>query len=322
MSALFRFIASAVLVAACSMAAAQDTFPSKPVRIIVPFPAGGSTDIFARDLGQILVRQWGSSVIVDTRAGASGQIGSEMVAKSTPDGYTMLLTATHHVINPSLYKKLPYDTRTDFTSLALIATVPNALVVHPKFPAKSIADLIRMGREKPGSLSFASSGIGGANHLSGELFKSMTGIEMVHIPYKGAAPAMADLLGGQIPIMFDSLPTVLPHVQSGKLRVLGVTSLKRAPSLPDVPTIDEAGVKGFEATAWFGLYGPAKLPPDVVSRISSNVNRALATAEMRERLAKQGAEPGTMSQKQFAAYVNAELDKWNKVVRRANVTID
>lgn len=322
MRSLARCIISLALALLCSGAFAQDGFPNKPVRIIVPFPAGGSTDIFARDLGLILSRGWGASVLVDNRPGASGQIGSEMVARAAPDGYNMLLTATHHVINPSLYRKLPYDTRTEFTSLALIATVPNALVVNPKFAAKTIADLIRMGREKPGSLSFASTGIGGANHLAGELFKSMTGIDMVHIPYKGAAPAMADLLGGQIPIMFDSLPTVLPHVQSGRLHVLGVTSLKRAPSLPDIPTIDEAGVKGFEAIAWFGLYGPAKLPAPLVTRISSDVNRALATAEMREKLGKQGAEPGTMTQPQFAAYVIAEMDKWGKVVRRANVTID
>jgi tripartite-type tricarboxylate transporter receptor subunit TctC len=322
MKSVIRYMAWLLIAGFSAAALAQSDYPSRPVRIIVPFPAGGSTDIFARDLGQILSKQWNTTIIVDNRPGASGQIGSQLVARSAPDGYNLLLTATHHVINPSLYRSLPYDTRRDFTPLNLVATVPNALVVNPRFSAQTVAELIRIGKEKPGSLSFASTGIGGANHLAGELFKSMTGVEMVHIPYKGAAPAMADLLGGQIPIMFDSLPTVIPHVQSGRLRALGVTSLKRAPSLPDVPTIDEAGVKGFEAIAWFGLYGPAKLPPELLNRISASVNRALATAEMRERLAKQGAEPGAMTQAHFASYVSAEIDKWGRVVQKANVKLD
>lgn len=232
----------------------------KSIKIIVPFPAGGTTDILARYVAQSLETKHGVTAIVDNRAGASGTIGSEFVAKSPPDGSVLLLTATHHVINPSLRKSLPYDTRADFSPVAVIATAPNALVVNKDFPAKTVADLIAMAKKEPGKLSFGSSGVGGANHLSGELFKQTAGIDIVHIPYKGAAPAMNDLIGGHIPIMFDTLPTVIPGAKGGTLRVLAVTSKERAALLPDAPTLDESGVKGFEATAWFG---PTCLRPGI-----------------------------------------------------------
>jgi len=301
-----------------SVAATATAQSSKPVRIIVPFPPGGTTDILARDVANQLTPKWGT-VIVENKAGASGSIGSQEVLRAAPDGHTLLLTATHHVINPSLRANLPYDTKKDFTSLNLIALVPNVLVVHPGFPAKSVMELVKMAKEKPGSISYGSTGIGGANHLSGELFKAMTGIDMQHVPYKGAAPALNDLLGGQIPVMFDSVPGVLQHIQAGKLRALGVTTKKRVASLPDVPTIDEAGVKGFEATAWFGLYGPGRMPVELANRINREVNEVLATQAIKERFAKFGAEPGNLGQAEFTRYVEAEIDKWSDVVKRAGI---
>jgi tripartite-type tricarboxylate transporter receptor subunit TctC len=301
-------------------APAQD-FPDRPVRLVVPFPAGGTTDILARLLANALSAQWSQPVVVENRPGASGTIFSEQLARSAPDGYTLMVTATHHVINPALYKNLRYDTRTDFTPIAQVAAVPNVLVVNPAFPAKTVAELIAYAKANPGKVNFGSAGTGGANHLSGELFKSMTGVNMVHIPYKGAAPALNDLLGGQIPVMFDSVPGVLQHIKAGKLRALGVTSLTRSSALPDVPTLDEAGVKGFEATAWFGLYGPGNMPADLTARLSRDVLAALRSPEVEQQFALQGAEPGTMTQPQFAQFVSAEMDKWAKVIADARITI-
>lgn len=320
-----RRIAYLIFAAACVLgtgAVRAESFPERLVTIVVPFPAGGTTDILAREVAHQLSQQWKQSVIVENKGGASGSIGSRQVAQAPADGYTLLLTATHHVINPSLLKNLPYDTKHAFTPLALIALVPNALVVHAEFPARSVADLIRMAKEKPGAINFGSTGIGGANHLSGELFKSLAKVDMTHVPYKGAAPAMNDLLGGQIKVMFDSLPGVLPHVKAGKLRVLGVTTRNRVASLPDTPTIDEAGVKGFEATAWFGLYGPANMPASVRDKIAADVGVVLKSAYITEKFAKLGAEPGTPPQAEFARFVNAEIDKWAGVIERANISLD
>ncbi len=319
MSMSIRNIVVAALIAGFAGFAQAQAFPSKPVRIIVPFPAGGTTDILARELGAALSTRWGQPVVIDNKGGASGTIGSQELVRSAPDGYTLMITATHHVINPSLRKSLPYDTKKDFTSLALVADVPNVLVVNPSFPAKSVSDLVKIAKDKPGSISFGSTGIGGANHLSGELFKSMTGTDMVHVPYKGAAPAMNDLLGGQIPMMFDSVPGVLQHIKAGKLRALGVTSRTRVPTLPDVPTIDEAGVKGFEATAWFGMYGPPNMPADLAARINRDVDELLASPALKDKFAKQGAQPGSLSQPEFTRFVATEIDKWSAVVKRANI---
>jgi tripartite-type tricarboxylate transporter receptor subunit TctC len=292
------------------------------VKIVVPFPAGGTTDILARQLAKELGERWGKPVIVDNKAGASGTIFSEQLARMPPDGHTLMLTATHHVINPGLYKNLKYDTRTDFTPLAQVAAVPNVLVVHPSFPPKTVQQLVAYAKANPGKVNFGSSGTGGANHLSGELFKLMAGVEMVHVPYKGAATALTDLLGGQIPMMFDSVPGVLQHIQSGKLLALGVTSLKRSPALPNVPTIDEAGLKGFEATAWFGLYAPGRMDPKLREKLAGDVRQVLQSANIRSQFAALGAEPGSMTQAQFTSFVDAELTKWVKVISDANVKID
>jgi tripartite-type tricarboxylate transporter receptor subunit TctC len=301
--------------------AAAETFPVSIVHIVVPFPPGGTTDILARYVAQGLSEKLGVAAIVDNRAGASGTLGSEFVAKSAADGGTLLLTATHHVINPSLYRRLPYDTRRDFAPVALVGSVPNALVVHPSVPAKSVAELIAMAKQQPGKLSFGSAGVGGANHLAGELFKWMAGIDIVHIPYKGAAPAMNDLLGGHIPMMFDSLPTVLAAAADGRLRVLAVTSRTRAESLPDVPTIDESGVKGFEAIAWFGLYMPADSQSPAQAKLEAAMGEILASEAIWGKFQALGVAPGTLKGSAFREFVGAEMSKWAEVVARAKVEL-
>jgi tripartite-type tricarboxylate transporter receptor subunit TctC len=318
-----RLFAAACVAAllAVTPGASAETWPTQPVKIIVPFPAGGTTDILARVVADQLSAKWSQAVVVDNRGGASGTVGSEQLVKSPPDGHTLMITATHHVINPSLFKQLRYDSRADFTPIALIASVPNVLVVHPSLPVKTVQDLIDRARREPGKLNFGSAGTGGANHLSGELFAFQTGIKITHVPYKGAAPALNDLLGGHIPMMFDSLPGVVGHIQSGSLRALGVTSLTRAAAAPEIPTLDEAGVKGFDATAWFGLYGPAKMPEAVVARISNDVREVLRSPAAQAKLKELGAEPGTMSQPEFAGFVLAEMDKWHDVVTKADIRV-
>ncbi|MBK5961498.1 LacI family transcriptional regulator [Rhodoplanes elegans] len=321
MRSLFAAALAALLSVAPGAAtpAAAQGWPTQTVKIIVPFPAGGTTDILARLLADQLSAKWGQTVVVDNRGGASGTVGSEQLVKSPPDGYTLMVTATHHVINPSLFKQLRYDSRADFTPLALVAVVPNVLVVHPSVPAKTVPELVALAKAQPGKLNFGSAGTGGANHLSGELFAFQTGIKITHVPYKGAAPALNDLLGGHIPMMFDSLPGVVSHIQAGNLRALGVTSRTRAAAAPDIPTLDEAGVKGFEATAWFGLYGPAGMPPAVVTKISTDVREVLHAPAAQAKLAELGAEPGNLSQPAFATFVTDEMEKWQGVVTKADI---
>ncbi|WP_427184472.1 Bug family tripartite tricarboxylate transporter substrate binding protein [Bordetella bronchialis] len=327
MKTWLRNAAALILGALCvgPLPAAAQTFPDRAVRIVVPFPPGGTTDILARMLGNALGAEWKQPVVIENKPGASGTIFSEQLARTPADGYTLMVTATHHVINPALYKNLRYDSKTDFTPIAQVAAVPNVLVVNTEFAERNridtAADLVAYARANPGKVNFGSAGTGGANHLSGELFKSMTGVSMVHIPYKGAAPALNDLLGGQIPVMFDSVPGVLQHIKAGKLRALGVTSLTRSAALPDVPTLDEAGIKGFEATAWFGLYAPGNMDPKLTAKLSHDVLAALATPAVKEQFAQQGAVPGTMTQPEFARFVGAEMDKWAKVINDAHITI-
>ena len=324
----FRSTAAWLCLGALSLlplGARAQAFPDHPVRLVVPFPAGGTTDILARMLGNALGTTWKQPVVIENKPGASGTIFSEQLARTPPDGYTLMVTATHHVINPALYKNLRYDSKTDFTPIAQVAAVPNVLVINPAFAERnhidSVKDLIAYAKANPGTVNFGSSGTGGANHLSGELFKALAGVSMVHIPYKGAAPALNDLLGGQIPVMFDSVPGVLQHIRAGKLRALAVTSLDRSSALPEVPTLDEAGVKGFEATAWFGLYAPGHMDPKLTERLSKDVLAVLRTPAIREQFAQQGAVPGTMPQAAFAAFVDAEREKWAKVVHDAHITI-
>jgi tripartite-type tricarboxylate transporter receptor subunit TctC len=315
------------IVAVCALllagGALAQSYPSKPIRIVVPFPPGGATDIIARAVGADLTRQWAQPVAIENRAGAGGNLGADQVAKSAPDGYTLVMaTVGTHAINMSLYSKMPYDTVRDFSPVSLVAAVPNILVVHPSVPVKSVKELIDLARSKPGTLNYASSGNGTSIHLSGELFKTMTGVQMTHIPYNGSGPAVASLLGGQTNLMFDNMPSALPHVKAGKLRALAVTTPRRAAVVPDLPTIAESGLPGFDASSWFGLLGPAGVPRDIVGKLSSAVIAGLQAPEMRERLSSQGADPIGSTPDQFAAHIQSEIAKWAKVVKASGAKLD
>jgi len=306
--------------ACIALGAFAQSYPSRPIRLVVPFPAGGTTDILAREAAQKLTEVLGQAVVVDNRPGAAGNIGSDLVAKSAPDGYTLLMgTVGTHAINPSLYSKMPYDHVKDFAPVVLVAGVPNVLVVNPTLPVNSVADLIKLAKDKPGQINFASSGSGTSIHLSGELFKTMAGVDMTHVPYKGSSPALTDLIGGQVQIMFDNLPSALPQIKGGRLRAIAVTSLKRAPVLPDIPTINESGLPGFEASSWFGVLAPAGTPAAIVARINTEVNKWLQSADAREKLLGQGAEAAGGSPEQFGNFIRAESEKWAKVVKFSGV---
>jgi tripartite-type tricarboxylate transporter receptor subunit TctC len=298
-------------------------YPTKPVRLVVPFPAGGTTDILARAVAQKLSEAWGQQVIVDNRPGAGGNIGSDLVAKSKPDGYTLLMgTVGTHAINPSLYKNMPYDHVKDFVPVILVAGVPNVLVVNPSLPVHSVPELIAYAKANPGKLNFASSGNGTSIHLSGELFKAMTGVEMTHVPYKGSAPALTDLIGGQVQLMFDNLPSSLPFIKAGKLRALAVTSGARAAALPDLPTLAESGLPGFEASSWFGVLAPAGTPRDIVAKLNGAIAGWLASPEAKEKLLAQGAIAAGGAPEDFARHIGAETSKWAKVVKASGAHID
>ena len=302
---------------------AQAAYPNKVITIVVPFAAGGTTDILARLVGQALGTELGQQVIVDNRAGAGGNIGSQLVARAPADGYTLLMgTVGTHAINAALYPKMPFDHVKDFAPISRVANVPNLLVANPQQPFKNVKELIAYAKANPGKINFGSSGNGSSIHLSGELFKMMTKVDMVHVPYKGSAPAMNDLLGNQIAIMFDNLPSAMQHVRSGKLRPIAVTTAKRSPELPDVPTIAEAGLPGYEATSWFGLFAPAKTPADVVDKIDAALIKVLASADLKKRLSEQGAEPYAEKPAQFAEFIKTETAKWGKVVKDSGASVD
>jgi tripartite-type tricarboxylate transporter receptor subunit TctC len=321
-SVALRNLAIVLAAFASSLAFAQATYPSKPVRLVVPFPAGGTTDILARAAAQKLSEAWGQQVIVDNRPGAAGNIGAELVAKAAPDGYTLLMgTVGTHAINPSLYAKMPYDHVKDFVPVILVAGVPNVLVVNPGVPVNSVPELIAYAKANPGKLNFASSGSGTSIHLSGELFKTMTGVQMTHVPYKGSAPALTDLMGGQVQLMFDNLPSSLAFIKAGKLRALGVTSAARAAALPDTPTIADT-VPGFEASSWFGILAPAGTPRDVVVKVNAETAKWLASPDAKEKLAGQGANVAGGSPEAFAKHIQMETAKWAKVVKDSGAKVD
>ncbi len=325
----FAALATAAAIAGLSTAALMpstaqaQSYPTKPITIIVPFSAGGTTDILARVVGLHMSATLGQPVIVDNRAGAGGNIGGQAAARANADGYTIFMgTVGTHAINQSLYKKMPFDPIKDFAPLSRVAMVPNLLVANPGQPYKSVKELIAYAKANPGKVNFASAGNGSSIHLSGELFKQMTGVDMQHVPYKGSAPAVADLLGGQTSIMFDNMPSAIPHVKGGKLRALAVTTATRSPALPDVPTIAEAGGPGYEATSWFGLLAPTGTPPAVVAQLNAAILKALADPEVKKKLAEQGAEAHGETPDQFAAFIKSETAKWGKVVQASGASLD
>jgi tripartite-type tricarboxylate transporter receptor subunit TctC len=301
----------------------SQAYPAKPVRLVVPFPAGGTTDIVAREVAAHLTKTWGQSVIVENKAGAGGNVGADSVAKAAPDGYTLLMgTVGTHGINVSLYSKMPYDAVKDFAPVSLCAAVPNVMVVHPSVPANSVAEFIAYAKKEGDKVAMASSGNGTSIHLAGELFKSMTGTTMTHVPYKGSAPALADMLGGTTQVMFDNAPSVMPHIKAGKLRALAVTSNKRSAALPDTPTLEEMGLKGYEASSWFGVLAPAGTPKDIVQKISAEIQRGIATAEMQEKFKAQGAIPVGGTSEAFVTHINSEIAKWATVVKASGAKVD
>ena len=318
-------IASAAMLGSgliASPAAMAQTFPTKPVTIVVPFAAGGTTDILARIIGQALTTELGQSVIVDNRAGAGGNIGASLAAKAPADGYTLFMgTVGTHAINASLYKKMPFDPVKDFAPLTRVANVPNLLVANPAQPFKTVPELIAYAKANPGKLNFGSSGSGSSIHLSGELFKSLAKVDMVHVPYKGSAPAVTDLLGNQIGIMFDNMPSAIQHVRSGKLRPIAVTTAKRSPELPDVPTVAEAGVPGYEATSWFGLWTQAKTPAAVQQRLYTAIAKVLKDPAVVKKINDQGGDVVIDTPAEFLTYIKAESAKWSKVVKDSGAQV-
>ncbi|MDI1341034.1 tripartite tricarboxylate transporter substrate binding protein [Polaromonas sp.] len=308
--------------------AAQTAWPTKPVRIVVPFAPGGTTDILARAVAPELTKAFGQPFIVDNRAGAGGNVGADLVAKSPGDGYTLLMgTVGTHGINKSLYSKMPFDPQKDFAPITLVAGVPNVMVMNAEKAAKlginSVADFVKYAKAHPGQFSMASSGNGTSIHLAGELFKSQTGIFMTHIPYRGSGPALLDLIGGNVDVMFDNLPSAMPQIKGGKLKAFAVTSAQRSTAMPELPTVEEAGkLKGFEASSWFGLLAPAGTPPDVVSRIQQEVAKALATPAIKEKMLAQGAIPSGNTPQEFAKLIEAEITKWALVVKASGAKVD
>jgi tripartite-type tricarboxylate transporter receptor subunit TctC len=296
-------------------------YPTRPVRAIVPYAPGGGTDIMARALAQKLSAQWGQQVVVDNRGGGATIVGTDLAAKSPPDGYTLLITSTSFVINPTVQPRLPYDTLKDFQPVTQLAFQPYVLVLHPSVPARDVKELVALSKAKPNALSFGSTGTGSGAHLAGELFKMTTGAQMTHIPYRGMGPALADLLGAQTQAVFGTILPTLPHVKSGRLRALGVTSAKRSSALPDLPTIAEAGAPGYSATSWTGLYTPAGVPGDIARKIHDDALRALQSGDMRDKLAADGAEPAGGSSAELAALVRQEIAKWGKVIKAAHIQI-
>ncbi|MDR2330282.1 MAG: tripartite tricarboxylate transporter substrate binding protein [Comamonas sp.] len=319
---VLQAIAAASLGAAVLPAAfAAEAFPNKPITMVVPFVAGGTTDILARIVGQSLGEELGQPVIIDNRAGAGGNIGGQFAARAPADGYTIFMgTVGTHAINEWLYKKMPFSPNKDFVPLTRVANVPNLLVANPAQPFKNVKELISYAQAHPGQVNFGSSGSGSSIHLSGELFKMMAKVDMIHIPYKGSAPAVTDLLGNQIAIMFDNMPSAIQHVRSGKLRPLAVTTAKRSPELPDVPTVAEAGVPGYEATSWFGLFAPTKTPADVQAKLHAAIIKVLQKPDVIKKIGDQGGEVVTESQAEFGKFIAAENEKWKQVVKTSGAT--
>ena len=316
-----RTLLACCATALCSAAISQ-TYPARPIRLVVPFPPGAYTDTVARLLAKKLSDGFEQPVVVENRAGAGGNIGADYVAKSAPDGYTLLMGTIAAAISVSAYAKLPYQLKRDLAPVSLVVSVPYVLVAGPAIPARSLGELVELARAQPGKLNYASSGNGSALHLASELFKARTGTDLVHIPYKGIAPAVTDLIGGQVSVMFPSLDSALPHIRSAKIKALAVTSAKRSPLLPEVPTVAESGLPGFEIVAWGGVLAPAATPADIIARINSQIGRALESPDIRKRFLDLGAEATPSAAGEFARFIEAEIEKWARVVKASGVRID
>ena len=314
-----RLLYAIAFAAVTTTQALAQSYPAKPIKIVVPYPPGGFNDTLGRTLAAKFTEAWGQPAIVENKPGANTLIGSDFVAKSPPDGYTLLIVAFPFAVTPSLIKNMPYDTVSDFAPVILAATSPNLLVVNPQLPVKSVSELVALAKSKPNSLSYASTGNGSSNHISMELFKTLAGVDIVHIPYKGSAPAVTDLLGGQVQLMFDNVPNVLPQVKAGRLRALATSGAKRTPLSPEVPTVAEAGVPGYELTVWFGLVVPAGTPRTIVQKLNAEVVRILAMPDVRERFMAQGVEPLGSTPEQFGEHIRSQMAKWAKVVQDAGV---
>lgn len=317
-----RVLAALIALAAATAAGAADTYPSRPVRMIIPFSPGGATDVPGRILAAKLSEVLGQQVVVDNRPGAGSTIGSEIVAKAQPDGYTFLMTATPFIITSNLYKKLPFDPLNDFAPVTQFGSAPNVLVVHPSLPAKSIQELIALAKKQPGKIDYASSGNGSAQHLFGALFVSMAQAKMTHVPYRGSGPATADLLGGQVKVGFPGIAIALPHHKAGRLRALGVTTVKRSPQMPDVPSIAESGVAGYDATLWLGITAPKGTPKSVITTLNRQIARALEQPDVRAAFARSGTDAVSTTPEAFDAFIRSEYSKWGKVIRDIGLQVN
>jgi len=314
-------IVSVVLAAMPPLATAQ-AYPAKPIRWISPWPAGGANDIFSRAIGQKIGESLGQQVLVDNRPGAAGTIGSDIAAKAPADGYTLVMgSSPTHAIAPALYPALPYDPLRDFSAVTLVGSVPNVLVLHPSVPAKTVKEFIAVAKARPGKLNFASTGNGTSQHLSAELFKFMAGLDMVHIPYKGTAPALTELVAGQVDLAFENMPALIPHIQAGRLRALAVTTTKRSAVMPELPTIAEAALPGYDASVWFGVFAPAGTPRPVIDRLHGEILKALQTQDLKSRMIAMGTDVSGMGPDDFSAYVRKEIPKWANLVKAAGVKV-
>ena len=314
---------AAALIALCSSVAAAQSYPNRPIRWIVTYPPGGPTDAVARTVGAELTKAWGQQIVIDNRAGAGGVIGTDLAAKAAPDGYTLLFgTSAGLTINPALSSKLPYNALKDFAPVSLLVLNPQILVLNNGVPAASVKELVAYAKANPGKLNYASVGQGSPNHLGMELLKALAGIDMVHVPYKGTGPAITDLLAGQVQLMFNSMPSVLPLVRSGKLKGIAVGSAQRSPAAPDIPTVAEAGVPGFENVTWYGMFAPAKTPHDIVVKLNRQVVAILADPQMAQRLAAQGAEPRSSSPEELVKFMQVESARWKKVIKTSGIAVE
>lgn len=317
----FRLPVAIALMLSCAAGGvlAQKDYPNRPIRFLVGVVPGGATDILARVIGQKLGENWNQQVVIDNRPGANQIIAAELTAKAAPDGYTLQMVPAGFAINPAMHRKLPYDPIRDFTAISIVAMVPNVMVVHPSIPARTVNEFVAYARARPGQLSFGSSGVGSPSHLCGELLSVLARIEMTHIPYKGQGQTLIDLLGGHLKLGFPSIPSSIQYIKSGRLAALGVATAKRSSSLPEVPTIDESGVKGYEVSAWYGVLGPPRMPKVLVTKLNGEINRILRSPEMRQTLSQQGADPLGSTPEEFATAIAADIPKWKKIVAEAGI---